>query len=256
LETTSTFAFAGYGNTWVLLTGSSSQTCQFDRGNVTGCHSASWACGLTFNPTHNTIFEFCEIQSNNGTNCILFYGGTVSSIRCLSVRSNVCTGSAAYGGLFWANVPVTVADSLITGNTYGYFLDGGASTATMTFANCHFDSFTFPTTGGGWVTTADCLTDAASVSFIPTCVTQPRTRTVTVSPDRTAEDEDGHCQSVASVRAFSHFVVRLWSVSAEILTLAPKVVSLPGGQCPPHIRCSSESTERENGTINRRVSQG
>jgi hypothetical protein len=112
---------------------------QFDHGNITGCKTVNWGCGLLFDHVYNAVFEFCEIQFNNGTNCILISAGNVSSIRCMSLRSNVCTGQADAIGLFYANVPMTVRDSVITGNTYTYFVH---AISRLTFVNCHLDSFT------------------------------------------------------------------------------------------------------------------
>jgi hypothetical protein len=151
-ETTSTWAFTDSASTWGVFTDSESLKCQFDRGNITGCKTVMSGCGLTFQ-ARNLVCEFYEIRSNTGTNCILLRlslsEGTVSSIRCLSIRSNVCTGSGSYIGLFSLDVAVTVRDSLIAGNTCDYFVHSETSASGMTFASCHFDSFAFSTTGGG-----------------------------------------------------------------------------------------------------------
>jgi hypothetical protein len=163
-ETTAIGAIAGFGNTWGFHTASSILTAQFDHGNITGCKAVNWGCGLLFNFVYNAVFEFCEIQFNNGTNCIDISRGSVSSIRCLSLRSNVCTGMSDRMGLVYADAPITVRDSVLAGNTYTYFVH---TTSRITFANCYLDSFTLATTGSP-ITTADCLTGQADAR-VPGC---------------------------------------------------------------------------------------
>jgi hypothetical protein len=95
---TSTAAYAGYGNIWWLPTTPSCLKGRFDRGNVTGSKTVNWGCGLTFDTAYNSAFEFCELRSNNRTNCILLRGGSFSFVRCLSIRSNIGPGSATFSG--------------------------------------------------------------------------------------------------------------------------------------------------------------
>jgi hypothetical protein len=121
-------------NTFVF-SGSSSESYwpRFAYGNVTSSHTVAWGSGLECE-TYRLIFEFCEIESNQGQNCILFYFQTLPRIRCLAVRSNICSGSDFFVGLFYAQAAFTIEDSVITGNTVNYLVD---SPSTATFRNCH-----------------------------------------------------------------------------------------------------------------------
>jgi hypothetical protein len=175
-ELTITDASANVGDNWLMWGESSSPKCQFDHGNVTACETVGWGCGITFNSGGNIALEFSEFRLNGGTNCIVVMGGTVSSIRCLSVRSNRCTTPSEWNGIFGAAVSMTVSDSALTGNTYDCFLFGAG---TVTFANCYLDTFTLPTTSGGGFVTTGCLTDLPNASWVAGCA---MTRTTARSP--------------------------------------------------------------------------
>jgi hypothetical protein len=125
-----------------------------------------WGSAITFQFGDRLIFEFCEIRSNTGVNCMGFDVQGNPPIRCLAVHSNTCSGLHSFCGLFYARWALTVEASVISGNAVDYFVD---STAIVTFRNCHFDSFSFSTTGGGVPATADCFTDGANLSWAPEC---------------------------------------------------------------------------------------
>jgi hypothetical protein len=165
-ETTSTGGFAGYEATWCLITGLPTITARFDHGNITGCETTEFACGVFFSEVPNVVLEFCEIVENSGTNCIDVSGQGPSSIRCLALISNLCTGEADVIGLFYAEAAMTVRDSLFRDNNCDYFVH---ATDTLTFAQCHFDSFALDTTGEA-VVTADCLANAGEVSWVAQCL--------------------------------------------------------------------------------------
>jgi hypothetical protein len=121
---------------------------------------SGWGSAIIFDMSHSLIFEFCEIQSNTGVNCILFDPVPLGHIRCLGVRRNVCSGSDTIVGLFYTWTSFTIEDSVISGNTVNYFL-AALDTTILTFLNCHFDTFAFSTTDRGVPATVDCFTDGA-----------------------------------------------------------------------------------------------
>jgi hypothetical protein len=173
--------------TFVFLSYSSeSSASRFGDGNVSESRTSGCGSAMEFRGGDSLIFEFYEIQWNTGVNCILFDCETVLRTRCLGVRWNVCSGSEAFAGLFSAQTALTIEDSVISGNIVNYFVD---SRFTVTFLNCHFDGFSFSTTGGGVPATVDCFTDGANLSWAPGCsaivpCTISRTSSVTaaVSP--------------------------------------------------------------------------
>jgi hypothetical protein len=105
-------------NTFFLYAGSSSDgESAVERANVTGNTVTQWAAAVCFNDASAFRFQFCEIWSNEGSNCILFGPHTTHLIRCISVRSNVADDrGASYRGLFFAAQSVTISDSAIAGN--------------------------------------------------------------------------------------------------------------------------------------------
>jgi hypothetical protein len=158
--------YSNLQNNWDLLSATSSPKSQFDRGNITRCKADKHGSAICLYLCYKISFEFCEIHANTGPGCILINGGSISSIRCLSVRSNLCTGTDSYRGLFYTDTPITIRDSIISGNNVTYVANGGS---TITFANCHLDSFILDTTGHGastlGVTILSCRTNASDISW-------------------------------------------------------------------------------------------
>jgi hypothetical protein len=172
---------SAWGNSWAILSSASCPLTQFVRANVTACRLEEHGCGVAFSTANNTVFEFVEIRENSGTNCIIFMGGSVSSFRCLSMRSNNCSRASPKNpdlsqSVFFISVSFTIADSLFAGNTAPNFI---ITAATVQFKNCHFDDFVLPVSGGGALATIDCMTGGAAMRVAPACATRTVAATVT-----------------------------------------------------------------------------
>jgi hypothetical protein len=161
-----------------LSAGSSSVSeCAVERANVTGNTAARWGAAVLFGaPAFR--FQFCEIWSNEGSNCILFGTHTTDLIRCISVRSNVADDrDAPYRGLFSATHSVTISDSAIAGNDATIFVTGEVSSVLFTFSGCHLDTFE-QTASGGAFSTVNCFTDGAEfLGLPPVCLTRTASST-------------------------------------------------------------------------------
>jgi hypothetical protein len=107
--------------------------------------------------------ELCHAHANTGRNCFFFSYPGLSSIRCVSLRSNNCSVSGWYPGLFWTTDPLTVEDSVIAENT-GTYLTGES---VVTFTRCHFDTFEYSADGGSAIPTVDCVTDGPLFAGLP-----------------------------------------------------------------------------------------
>jgi hypothetical protein len=82
-------------------------------------------------------------------------------------------------GLFYTNIEVTVADSIIWDNTYTYFVH---AMAPITFKNCHFDSSPGVHTGAAAVEMVECWMAGEDVSWVAECL---HTRTASASSEAT-----------------------------------------------------------------------
>jgi hypothetical protein len=119
---------------------------RFELSNMTGNSGMTSACTLWIANSGNVTVQLCDFRLNSGPSCLGFGPVANASIRCLSVPENNCTRSEAFNGLFHSASAVTIADSIIVGNTMNY-LTGGDST--VTFLSCHFDTFSYLASGSG-----------------------------------------------------------------------------------------------------------
>jgi hypothetical protein len=158
-----------------------------ERANVTGNSATEYGAAVLFDFCDSLRFQYCEIRSNAGSNCI-FIGmvRTSAVIRCISVRSNTADGrDAAFRGLFHVRDQVNISESAIAGNTAPFLVDGDSYSAasSITFSECHFDSFSQTATVAGFFM-LNCATDAAEFPGLP-AVCLSRTRTRSATPSRT-----------------------------------------------------------------------
>jgi hypothetical protein len=89
-----------------------------ERANVTGNSATQFGAAVAFDWCDSLLFQYCEIRSNAGSNCITIGIAAPSAvIRCISVRSNTADGSyTTYQRLFYAYAIVTISESAIAGN--------------------------------------------------------------------------------------------------------------------------------------------
>jgi hypothetical protein len=152
----------------VQVRGSEGSLTKFDHGNVTGSVIKQWGSGIHFEDVSNLTCEFCNAASNSGFGCIIFYGGSATRFRCLSVRSNVCFDAGlAYRGVICVSIHLSIEDSVFARNDAKFLAD---IEAPIVFKNCYFDTMAFLVTGGESVATNGCQVNAANLSWAPTCV--------------------------------------------------------------------------------------
>jgi hypothetical protein len=169
----------GYGAVWWLSGETpSAGALTFSRSNVSESVVTVWGAVLSTEKGIGLQLEFCEIRSNTGQGVILFDEVTVSSIRCLSVRSNTCRGYEYWRGMFSRHSAADmkpIRDSVIAENSIDYLVGGSG---TFTFQNCYFDIFSHSGYGADFVTLECIATNCRGV--VPTCV--PATETPRESP--------------------------------------------------------------------------
>lgn len=120
---------------------SSGSECSLERANITGNTAPKAGAGALLDESDTLRFQFCEIQSNEGSNCISLWGYNTGLIRCISIRSNLADGSAERQGIFFGAHSLTISESAIVGNNATLLVQSGNSSALFTFSNCHFDTF-------------------------------------------------------------------------------------------------------------------
>jgi hypothetical protein len=137
-----------------------------ERANVTGNSVTQSGAATVFDTCDILRFQFCEIRSNVGSNCITIWRASNALIRCISVRSNTADSSYAYRqGLFFVNAVVTISESAIAGNSAQFLVHSSAS-CSITFSDCHFDNSS-PTASVAIFSTVNCATDAAVFPGLP-----------------------------------------------------------------------------------------
>jgi hypothetical protein len=142
------------GSAWagaIVVTGRSSAlgpsgALALDRSNLTDNFVMEWAFAGFFSFLIHLNFEYCVIESNHGTNGLLFEKIEKTSIRCLAIRSSRCVGTSSHIGLFaisrWlgSNESITILDSVIVDNSVDYLVGSSG----FILINCHFDAFDLP----------------------------------------------------------------------------------------------------------------
>jgi hypothetical protein len=164
--------------TFCFFAGSSTGSeSSIERANVTGNTVSTYGAAVYFNQSDTVRFQFCEIRSNEGSNCICFSSYQTDLIRCLSIRSNIADDrDTTYQGLFFAYKSMTISESVIAGNNASLLVHGWDDSELVTFSNCHFDAFEQEVSGVTF-SMVGCLTDGNEFPGLPpTCLTQ------TISP--------------------------------------------------------------------------
>jgi hypothetical protein len=152
-----------------------------ERANVTGNNATQRGAAVFFHSCDSIRFQYCEIRSNAGSNCITIWEVITRPVpvRCISVRWNTADDRYRYQGLFYISGDLTISESAIAGNSTPFLLHGLSQLCTITFSDCHFDSFSQNATVANF-STVNCATDAAEFPGLP-AVYLSRTRTPTGS---------------------------------------------------------------------------
>jgi hypothetical protein len=79
------------------------------------------------------------------------------------------------------HLPVTISESAIAGNSAPFLVDGSSESCSITFSECHFDSFSQNATVANF-SMVNCATDAADFPGLPAaCLSRTRSRTPPLS---------------------------------------------------------------------------
>jgi hypothetical protein len=164
----------GYDNLPVLLTSL----------NLTAQNTSKW--GSAFMLGYSGLFQilFCEISFNVGMACMIFDKGLESvEVRCLVARGNNCIVQDGEGstsdirsGLFYVEADCSIWDSVIAANVVTHLVGADGNGRSVTFTNCHFEAFGFPTTGGLSIATVNCQTDGGEFLVAPECALRTGTQ--------------------------------------------------------------------------------
>jgi hypothetical protein len=156
-----------------------------ERANVTGNSVTQAGAAAYFDECDGLRFQFCEIRSNTGSNCLLIRRLTTALIRCISVRSNTANGSSSRLGLFYVETALTISESAIAENDAPFLVHGSGSYL-LTFFDCHFDNSLLNASIAVF-STENCSTDAAAFPGPPaTCLSRTCSPLLSLTPPLSA----------------------------------------------------------------------
>jgi hypothetical protein len=139
------------------------------RENVTGNSIVELDAPTLLDSCDVLRFQFCEIHSNTGQNCITIRTVRTALIRCISVCSNIVSM-----GLFFVITAVMISESAIAGNSAALLVRSGGffRSCLITFYDCHFDN-SLQTATGANLCMVNCATDAAGfVGLLAVCLSR------------------------------------------------------------------------------------
>jgi hypothetical protein len=145
--------------------------------NLSHNMALSWGSAIAIVLPHFVSLDYIIVHANGDFNCFLLEDRTDNhSVRCLSVRRNVChpANTVTRLGMFCILSSWVIRDSVFAENDLTYMVSQYTSVhnSTLAFENCHFDHLEFLLASHGAVAvTVGCAVGLPVPNAQPACIT-------------------------------------------------------------------------------------